>query len=374
MSLFKRGKPGGGWYLEGYISVGTAWLAEVTPLPFTIGRQKGCHLRLSSTEVSRQHAEIYERDGVLWLREFGGKNGTFVNRQRLQGEQSLASGDILHFGPLEFRIRYEQATVAAPRNDDSLTSFSAQDLPYGFVDCEAQFNEMLHQAAVIPYFQPLIQLSNQQIVAYELLGRGNHKDLPISPWPLLQIAKRLRKDVELSTLFRQVGAQQACQLGLAYPLFVNTVSDEIDVPRLQLALQALRQQAPSLSLVLEIHETTVADLGVIRSLRALLDELNIPLAYDDFGAGQARLVELMTVPPDYLKFDKALIQQIHHQPPQVQQALQALVHMAQNLGIRTVAEGVEVKEELDACIYLGFDLAQGYYLGRPAPDLQSATF
>jgi EAL domain-containing protein (putative c-di-GMP-specific phosphodiesterase class I) len=156
-------------------------------------------------------------------------------------------------------------------------------------------------------------------------------------------------------------------LGNQYHLFMNTVPAEMNLKRLRLSLEELRLIAPELPLALEVHETAVTNLDVMHGIRALLAELNIKLAYDDFGAGQARLVELIEVPPDYLKFDIILIRNIHRQSSRAQQVLKSLVCMAQDLGIKTVAEGIELEEELETCISIGFDLAQGYYLGKPAP-------
>jgi EAL domain-containing protein (putative c-di-GMP-specific phosphodiesterase class I) len=123
-----------------------------------------------------------------------------------------------------------------------------------------------------------------------------------------------------------------------------------------------------LPLVVEVHETAITSLTMMRELQALLTELDIELAYDDFGVGQARLVELMSVPPAYLKFDMSLIRNIHQQPARAQQMVQTLVSMAKDLGTQTLAEGIEYKEELEVCKRLGFDLGQGYYLGLPSPD------
>lgn len=370
MPVFARKRSSAGWYLEGYVDESKTWIIDLKPLPFMIGREPSCQLRLSSSAVSRRHAEIYGRDGKLWIREFGSKNGTFVNRQRLTGEQMLQNGDILHFGHLEFRIHHEKALLTDIANANTLTNLPGQELPHGFVRCGPQFDELLQRLSVIPHFQPIVQLSAQQIVAYELLGRGGAADLPTSPLPLLDIARRLRKEVELSELFRRIGVQQACRLGMQLPLFVNTVPAELHPERLQRSLQALRLQTPFLSIVLEIHETTMTDLKRMQELRIILNDLNIQLAYDDFGAGQARLLELMTVPPDYLKFDRVLIRNLHHQSQRAQGVLRSLVDMARNLGIQTLAEGIEDQEELEACRQIGFDLGQGFCLGRPAPGLE----
>ena len=91
------------------------------------------------------------------------------------------------------------------------------------------------------------------------------------------------------------------------------------------------------------------------------------LAYDDFGAGRARLNELGEAPPDYLKFDIGLIRNIDRAPVRKQKLLEGLVKMAQELGIHAVAEGVESEAEAATCRELGFPMAQGYHFGRPAP-------
>jgi EAL domain-containing protein (putative c-di-GMP-specific phosphodiesterase class I) len=94
------------------------------------------------------------------------------------------------------------------------------------------------------------------------------------------------------------------------------------------------------------------------------------LAFDDFGAGQARLIELTETLPDYVKFDVQLIRGIHAASAGRQKALATLVRLVHDLGIATLAEGVELAEERAACHQLGFDLAQGFYLGRPEPLVQ----
>ncbi len=108
-------------------------------------------------------------------------------------------------------------------------------------------------------------------------------------------------------------------------------------------------------------------------LHASLKKLDIQLAYDDFGAGQARLVDLIEVPPDYLKFDIALVRDIHHGSSQRIQMLETLVRMAHDLGVAVLAEGIECQAEGEACTQLGFDLAQGYHYGKPAPAAQLAA-
>ena len=96
-----------------------------------------------------------------------------------------------------------------------------------------------------------------------------------------------------------------------------------------------------------------------------LDDLQMQLAYDDFGAGCARIRELAEVAPDVLKFDRLLIKDIHLATSRRQNMVASLAAMALDLGVEPLAEGIECREEADVCREMGFTQAQGYHFGRP---------
>jgi EAL domain-containing protein (putative c-di-GMP-specific phosphodiesterase class I) len=150
-------------------------------------------------------------------------------------------------------------------------------------------------------------------------------------------------------------------------LFVNTHPSEMRNPDLLKSIREIRQIAPEHAIVLEVHEAAITDPRAMQELRATLRDLKIALAYDDFGAGQGRLGELIEVPPDYLKFDVRLIRNIHTAQAKHQQMLAQLVKMLRDFGIAPLAEGVECREEGETCYQLGFQYAQGFYYGRPRP-------
>jgi EAL domain-containing protein (putative c-di-GMP-specific phosphodiesterase class I) len=91
------------------------------------------------------------------------------------------------------------------------------------------------------------------------------------------------------------------------------------------------------------------------------------LAYDDFGAGQSRLDELARVAPDSVKFDMRLVRDLHQATAERRLVTARLVELIRELGITPLAEGVESEAEADACEEIGFELAQGYFFGRPMP-------
>ncbi len=102
------------------------------------------------------------------------------------------------------------------------------------------------------------------------------------------------------------------------------------------------------------------------TLRDRLAAMGVKLAYDDFGTGQARLLELAEAPPDYLKFDRRFVTGIDQAPASRRRLVASLVAAARELLVQTVAEGVETPAEAEVCERLGFNLAQGYHFGRPA--------
>jgi pSer/pThr/pTyr-binding forkhead associated (FHA) protein len=86
----------------------------VTVSPFLIGRDAKCHLRPASPAISNRHCDLFVRDGQLFVRDQGSTNGTFVNDQRLEGEQELHDGDRLQLGPLKFGVRLAGIPAATP--------------------------------------------------------------------------------------------------------------------------------------------------------------------------------------------------------------------------------------------------------------------
>lgn len=352
------------WYLECRSQESRLTTSiPLPPLPFRVGRRWDLPLVLSSPLVSWEHAEISQTGDGLEIRDLGSTNGTFINGRRIEDAAPLAEGDLLHFAVLEFRLgrAASYAEISQPTAD-------LRSLPPSAIEEAVHLSEMIRGRAAETLFQPVAGLRGQGVLGFEALGRGCHARLPKGPADLLRIAQRLGAAAELSQVFRICSIEAARQLPPGSPLFANTHPAEIQrSAQLIRGLRDVREREPGLQLILEVHESAVADLGVMRTLRAQLHELGIQLAYDDFGAGQSRLLELGEVPPDILKFDAALIRGLEQAPATRHAVISSLLRTASGMGIVTVAEGVETRKALDTCREIGFDAAQGYFCGRPAP-------
>lgn len=78
-----------------------------------IGRAEDCHLRPHSDVVSRHHCALLVEDGYVGVKDFGSKNGTYVNGQRIEGERALNHGDVVRVGNLEFEVQFPQVPAPA---------------------------------------------------------------------------------------------------------------------------------------------------------------------------------------------------------------------------------------------------------------------
>ncbi len=70
----------------------------------TAGRQDDCHLRIRSSQVSRKHCELFEKHGLLLVKDLTSSNGTFVNGKKIDGQRVMEPGDELSIGPITFRV------------------------------------------------------------------------------------------------------------------------------------------------------------------------------------------------------------------------------------------------------------------------------
>jgi EAL domain-containing protein (putative c-di-GMP-specific phosphodiesterase class I) len=346
------------WLLSGQLTADEPVRTfRVVGSPFLIGRHSKAALTIPSPTVSNVHAELRTESGVLVVKDLGSTNGTFINGQRIEGQFNVASGDLLQFAEVVFRVSLESThrdlkTVAGDTSDRALALI--------------QFDKLMSERAVVPHFQPIVSYPDARVEGYELLGRSRLFGL-VSPHSMFSAAAVLDLEAELSRMMRSEGLRSAAALPGNPLLFVNTHPAEMSEQGvLEFSLRELRELAPQTRMVLEIHEAAVTCVRQMRELRAILSDLNIGLAYDDFGAGQARLAELGDVPPDYLKFDIEFIHEIDRASPERQRMLASFVHMVKDLGIASLAEGVETDAEDNICRQLGFEFAQGFYYGKAA--------
>ncbi|MCR5118005.1 MAG: bifunctional diguanylate cyclase/phosphodiesterase [Lachnospiraceae bacterium] len=214
-------------------------------------------------------------------------------------------------------------------------------------------------------FQPIVSAKTGEIVAYEALMRT--KDMHLSPLTVLKYASMDSRlyDIEKATfsnVFRQV-KPFIDELG-DRKLFVNSIPgsylNEKDY-------QELKEEFGFIfpNLVVEITEQTDFENETVDLLRKRSEADGFKVAVDDFGTGFSNLSNLLKFLPDYVKIDRALIEDIHEDLKK-QHFVNNIVEFAHDNGFLALAEGVESPQELASVVRMGVDLIQGYYTAKPA--------
>jgi PAS domain S-box-containing protein len=234
-----------------------------------------------------------------------------------------------------------------------------------------QSSELIYSALAegrfVLYAQPIVHLASMTSARAELLIRLrpviDDGEL-LAPGSFLPAAERFG----LITLIDEWVVDRAIEFARAgHRVTVNvsarTVSAEDQVDRIEQAIVAWPECAANL--VFEITETSVADnLDAARSFATRIRALGCAIALDDFGVGHGTFTYLRHLPVDYLKIDMQFVRTLLSDPED-RQVVQAIVGVARQFGIETIAEGVEDEATMAALRSMGVDYAQGFLTGRP---------
>ncbi|MFN2594501.1 MAG: EAL domain-containing protein [Actinomycetota bacterium] len=228
------------------------------------------------------------------------------------------------------------------------------------------------------HFQPIVELSTGVLKGFEALARWDHPDrgllppetfiplmeetgsiVPLGEWILEESCRALRTWIDRYPI--------AASLHLNVNLSARQLLDDNLVTHVARLLERHRID-PSI-LVLEFTESVLLedDGQTIDRLNALR-ELGVLLAIDDFGTGYSSLSYLRNFPIDMLKIEKQFVQGASEGVEDAALA-QAIVYLANSLGLKTVAEGIETRRHLEAIAVLKCDEGQGFFFGEPADQL-----
>src|SRR3984885_1160033 len=237
------------------------------------------------------------------------------------------------------------------------------------VRLRAEFPRALQEGQLIGHFQPEVELSTGQLVAAELLARGEHPGLgTLQPSSFISLAEELGLMTEFSLeMLRQALVQHKAwaAAGWLVPVSVNIGPGCVADPNFPAAVSRLlgEEQVPGQMIALEVSEETGTS-AVSARFFAQLAETGIQFSLDDFGTGFASLESLGGWPIDELKLDSSIVRPIISSSS-FRKIVATTIDLAHQLGVKVVGEGVEsaaISSELEA---LGCDIGQGFYLGRP---------
>ncbi|MCR5813939.1 MAG: EAL domain-containing protein [Desulfovibrio sp.] len=236
---------------------------------------------------------------------------------------------------------------------------------------QERLDELLEERRIHFAFQPVVNLHDATIYGYEALMRSTRSDFP-SPLDILQLAEVQYKLPQLEyvtflVIFDWV-AENLNRLG-SKKVFFNVITanylNDRDLSRLNTNFMDILRH-----MVIEITETSSIEGEMTRRINQFRKDFSTLIAIDDYGCAYSNIYRLLNLLPEIVKLDRFFISDIHKASPDRKRLIGGFLNYCHSKNILTVAEGVETVEELEAVIKMGFDLCQGYYLGRPEFELR----
>ena len=269
--------------------------------------------------------------------------------------------------------RGDVAMYMAKSAHTQVESYSSEQDPYSKdrLALVAQLREALSEDQFVMHYQPQVDLTTGRLAGVEALVRWEHPTrgllYPDTFIPLAELTGLIpRITVEALRLAIAQGAAWR-QRGLDMVVSVNVSSRDLhdrDLPSRVAALLA-EHGLPADRLMIEITESMLmVDPERAREILEELSTTGIKIAVDDFGTGYSSLAYLKRLPIDKIKIDRSFVMGMTHDESD-RHIVASTVDLGRNLGLHTVAEGVEDRETYERLARMGCQQAQGYHLSRP---------
>jgi diguanylate cyclase (GGDEF)-like protein len=229
-------------------------------------------------------------------------------------------------------------------------------------------SSILAQGDLHSLFQPIVSLSDRRILGYEALTRGPSNSSLHSPISLFAVARQAGRLSELELACRESACRRFSQHKLEGKLFLNISPESLleasHPPGRTLELLASHGIPPSQVVIELTEQTPTDDFGLLYTALHHYRDMGFSIALDDLGAGYSSLRLWSELRPDYVKIDRHFIDGIH-QDAVKREFVGSMLQMAKASRAMVIAEGIELREELEVLIDMGIDLVQGYLLCRP---------
>jgi EAL domain-containing protein (putative c-di-GMP-specific phosphodiesterase class I) len=237
---------------------------------------------------------------------------------------------------------------------------------------DQDFFDIVNNESLTAYFQPIVDIKDNQIYGYETLARGVKEDGSLMyPDELFGKSKRNDYNFKLDRLCRESALKTAATKKVHQKVFINFIPTSIYDP--EFCLNSTVKWANQLEfdpsqIVFEVVETElVKDQAHLKNILEYYRNKGFKIALDDVGEGYSSLNMLIELKPDIIKIDRNIISDIDTNELK-QSVYKALYTLAKEHGITVLAEGIETAYELEMIKSIGVDLAQGYYFAKPTAE------
>jgi diguanylate cyclase (GGDEF)-like protein len=227
------------------------------------------------------------------------------------------------------------------------------------------------------WYQPVVDLQTLELVGHEALIRWQHPRRGVLlPASFIELAEESGQIIDLGWMLLEMALDQmrawraTKTISDRSTIAVNLSVRQFMAPSFQATMESIitASLVPAELIELELTETVFADRATVVPRLEELRALGVKLAIDDFGTGYSSLAYLRDLPVDILKVDQSFIHRLGLERRD-DALVSALVRVAQELGLETIAEGVETQLQVDRLREIHCGRAQGYFFGRPSPTL-----
>jgi len=234
---------------------------------------------------------------------------------------------------------------------------------------QAELQRIIEHRLLTPVFQPIIALDSRRILGYEALIRGPENSPLHTPDQLFSTARATRQLAALEFACRAASCEKFVALNLGGKLFLNMTPLSFTDSQYRDGVTREILQRVGLSperVVFELTESQpLNQFDLLRGASEHFQRQGFAIALDDLGAGYAGLRVWSELCPDYVKIDRYFISGIDSDPVK-REFVRAMLDIANRMGNKVIAEGIETADELNTLVTMGVENVQGFYLARPA--------
>jgi EAL domain-containing protein (putative c-di-GMP-specific phosphodiesterase class I) len=238
-----------------------------------------------------------------------------------------------------------------------------------------KLQELILKESIKTVFQPIVDLTNNEIVGYEALSRGPEGTEYEDPYILFDIAEETEMLFELDRLCRKMALQNAQRMKPNHKLFLNCLPSAVLDPNfrdsyLKEFLKDLNLNP--LNIVMEVTEReAIEHYDLFKEAVQYYTDLGFSIAVDDTGAGYSSLETIVELKPQYIKIDISIIRGIDKNILK-QELIKAIVGLSKQMNSIAIAEGIETEGELNTLKEIGINMGQGFLFAKPGlpfPDI-----
>ena len=235
-----------------------------------------------------------------------------------------------------------------------------------------ELRDIIRRKRLTTLFQPITRAKDGTVFGYEVLTRGPAHSSFRNSDMLFSFAREAKLAWALEAIALEVALKRLREVDLLDRKFlINLEAEMFSQSEFRIHEVSAFFAEHRGHFVLELTErAAIEDYAVFRKVLDEFRNKDIEVAIDDAGSGYASLEAIAALAPDYLKVTKSLVSTLAIEPIK-QDLIKMLVELAGKIGAKTIAEGIETREEYETCRDLGIDLMQGYYIAHPQEQLRS---